>query len=270
MESISLSDTYLRAKRYLIFFSAVLALTSVVGLAPNESSNLLGWSIGNPRYTSTVLFFVVLYYLGQLALFWNVQGQQIKELAQHSVDYSMSICIAIVALYSLPTVMLLERCGYITPQHPEQIDGEFFAAWLILALPLLPILGTLSYLFIFKDLLNRSRRAQITREIEVLRVLTTSRWKLVFNPEAFDRTNGERGSKAITFLENGEIGEGRNKNEFTWRMSSGFLEILNDAEKIFSRFRYDPVKITFRHTNDDDTPSIRNQYITLIESQHTP
>lgn len=75
----------------------------------------------------------------------------------------------------------------------------------------------------------------------------------VFNPTA-----GQ--GKIVTFLENGDIGEGRNSNEYTWRVRKGRLEICAADGKLYSRFYHDKVSGYLRHTNDTDTRSIHGQY----------
>jgi hypothetical protein len=89
----------------------------------------------------------------------------------------------------------------------------------------------------------------------ILLNLHTRDWKLIFNP------NSPKGSKKITFGDDGTIIEGRNNNENTWRIRDGLLEILNSEGQAFSRFRYDQSKGQFLHTNDEDTLSLRSQRI---------
>jgi hypothetical protein len=76
----------------------------------------------------------------------------------------------------------------------------------------------------------------------------------VFNP-----THGQ--AKVLTFLPNGEIGEGRNSNEHTWRIHHGTLEIFAFDGLIYSRFVHDKKLGKLLHTNDPDTRSIHGQYI---------
>lgn len=76
----------------------------------------------------------------------------------------------------------------------------------------------------------------------------------VFNP-----THGQ--TKVITFLVNGEIGEGRNSNEHTWRIRHGALEILAHDGKMYSRFTQDRNSGKLIHTNDPDTRSTHGQFM---------
>lgn len=80
------------------------------------------------------------------------------------------------------------------------------------------------------------------------------RFVFIFNP-----THGQ--AKIITFLSSGDIGEGRNSNENTWRIRRGTLEILAQDGKIYSRFTHDKKNGKLAHTNDPDTRSIHGQYM---------
>jgi len=84
-------------------------------------------------------------------------------------------------------------------------------------------------------------------------VLISRRWMLYFNPPSR--------SKPITFLTAGQIGEGQNKNEHSWRVIHGKLELLQQDGKVHSRFEYNARSGSFVHTNDADTLSIPGQYI---------
>jgi len=85
-------------------------------------------------------------------------------------------------------------------------------------------------------------------------LLKGRRFVFVFNP-----THGQ--AKLVTFLSGGEIGEGRNSNEDTWRIRRGALEVLAKDGKIYSRFVHDKKSGKLAHTNDPDTRSIHGQYM---------
>jgi hypothetical protein len=105
----------------------------------------------------------------------------------------------------------------------------------------------------------RDINAKIIAETEdaIRFALRDETYELVFNPKT-----GK--SKLITFQDNGTIGQGRNGNENTWRISGGRLELLNDRAEVYSRFFLLPDKRSFHHTNDPDTRSIKGQYLTPI------
>ncbi len=253
LDHSALSETYLKAKRYAVFFAAVLALTSAVGLKPSDEGNLIGWSISNPENTRYVLYIVVLYYTSQLALFWDAQGKSIRELAQHAFDFWLSLIIALTALWSLPIALVVKRWG----PHPNSAND-----WLIIGtLFVAPAIAIAGYRYIFRPTIRRSRDAAAERETEVLGVLTNFSWLFVYNATSYDQTKGAHGAKEMVFRPNGEIAIGKNINESAWRINAGYLEILDQHGAIYSRFTYDPQKERFVHTNDEDLRSLRNQYI---------
>jgi hypothetical protein len=101
----------------------------------------------------------------------------------------------------------------------------------------------------------RTVNALITSEAEfqIKNVLANTRFKFVFNPIT-------GANKFVTFLPNGSVGEGGNRNEAMWRIVNGRLEILNSDGEIYSRFILLNDKKSFHHTNDPNTQSIRGQY----------
>src|SRR5688572_19894488 len=70
--------------------------------------------------------------------------------------------------------------------------------------------------------------AQITNATEqrLRELLLGGKFKFVFNPAS-------GGSKQLTFLPNGDIGDGRNSNEHKWRIVDGCLEILSGDGAVY-------------------------------------
>ena len=96
--------------------------------------------------------------------------------------------------------------------------------------------------------------------------LIGTKYRLFFNP----KVPGLSKTKIMRFGENGTILEGQNNNESSWRIRSGFLELLDSDAHVHSRFYYNPDNNRFSHTNDPDTGSIRkhsirDQYMLLEE-----
>jgi hypothetical protein len=96
--------------------------------------------------------------------------------------------------------------------------------------------------------------AQITNATEqrLRELLLGGKFKFVFNPAS-------GGSKQLTFLPNGDIGDGRNSNEHKWRIVDGCLEILSGDGAVYSRFVLLDDNVSLHHTNDPDTRSLRGQ-----------
>jgi hypothetical protein len=46
-------------------------------------------------------------------------------------------------------------------------------------------------------------------------------------------------SRMLTLLDDGEIGAGRNDNEYTWRVKRGCLEFFSEDGRLYSRFKID-------------------------------
>jgi hypothetical protein len=57
---------------------------------------------------------------------------------------------------------------------------------------------------------------------------------LVYQPYAIPPA-----SRMLTLLDEGEIGAGRNDNEYTWRVKHGCLEFLSEDGRLYSRFKID-------------------------------
>lgn len=83
------------------------------------------------------------------------------------------------------------------------------------------------------------------------------RFRFVYNPDA-------NKSKIVTFLPDGQIGEGRNENENKWRIKRGKLEILAVDGKWFNRFKHDPETGRIVSTNELSMRSINGQYFIPI------
>jgi hypothetical protein len=96
----------------------------------------------------------------------------------------------------------------------------------------------------------------ISTNIEFAGSLLSRRFRLFHNPSV-----GPERSKPISFAPQGRIVEGRNRNEHSWRIVDGKLELVQADGLVHSRFFYFPESEIFVHTGDTDTPSARGQYI---------
>jgi hypothetical protein len=85
-------------------------------------------------------------------------------------------------------------------------------------------------------------------------ILSGRKFRFIYNP-----TSGA--SKIVTFSQNGEIGEGQNKNEYKWLIRRGKLDIFNIEKILYSRFSYDSKRGRLIHTNDPQCRSILGQYL---------
>lgn len=71
----------------------------------------------------------------------------------------------------------------------------------------------------------------------------------------------------MRFEPHGRIVEGNNRNEHSWRVVDNKLELLQLDGAVHSRFTFDRKALTFNHTNDADTNSIRDQFMVVDRSQ---
>lgn len=91
---------------------------------------------------------------------------------------------------------------------------------------------------------------------DIAAILRMSPYRLYFNPE-----KGRPASKIMMFGPSGAILEGKNDNENSWRVEGERLELVQSDGKVHSRFYFNPNANIFIHTNDEDTRSIKGQYL---------
>ena len=98
------------------------------------------------------------------------------------------------------------------------------------------------------------RLSELYVEEAIRSAIDSTTYKFVYNPAT-------EHSKTLTFLPNGNIGRGQNNNENRWRVANGRLEILDSQGTVYSRFTLLDDGISFHHTNEPDTRSLRGQYM---------
>lgn len=91
--------------------------------------------------------------------------------------------------------------------------------------------------------------------------LVTRPFSLTFNP------NHGSGAKRMTFGKNGEILEGGNNNETTWRLDGTKLAFINSEGAVYSRFNFEPSTLGFVNAQDPDTIAKTIQMMTPAEVQ---
>ena len=92
-----------------------------------------------------------------------------------------------------------------------------------------------------------------------LEALLISRpYRLCFNPKS-------GAGKRMMFAPGGVILEGNNRNENSWRVTRKKLELLQLDGRVFSRFNYDGAADRWVHTNEEDTISIKGQYLDPVK-----
>lgn len=171
----------------------------------------------------------------------NVLRQQLSA-ADSSVRSEANVRLLFNVLKWILIALLLFFLPALTPQPWD--TRWFTVALRVLALG--SLLVGLWWIFQYQRLVRVDSKG--------LEELIQSRpWRLVFNPP--------HRSKLITFLPDGQIGEGQNKNEYSWRLRDGHLELVQEDGRVHSRFVFHQRNSAFTHTNDADTLSIKGQYI---------
>ncbi len=109
--------------------------------------------------------------------------------------------------------------------------------------------------------LNRLKASDVSlnptsnnKNIALKSILFDTGWKLFFNPES-------GGNKTISFGAEGDIVEGRNDNEHTWKVSNGRLQIFNATGSLFSTFVYDVNKPSFVMLDGESKLANKGQFI---------
>ena len=100
---------------------------------------------------------------------------------------------------------------------------------------------------------------------KIRKMVHRRRFNFVFNPATPSQQR-----KVMTFLPTGQIGDGHNNNENSWRSKRGRLEIFGADGVLYSRFRFDAETGRLVSTNDPDIRSIRGQYFEIIGQRAVP
>ena len=239
----------------LALASAVLLLSLTIGIDFKASNGLLPVKLESSTWINEAFTLGVIYFFIQTNLFWATQNLEIKTKIQYKIDYYLTNSIAVIALVAwiTPWIQMAIKYIYLTYNVPSLSEG---IGANIFTLITLAATGALASKLIGRliILVMKSKAHSGKVENDLLGLLPSNRWVLVFNPAS-------QKAKEISFEEDGSIGEGKNKNEDHWRVRGEFLEILNSEGTVFSRFRFNKRDKNFEHTNDDDTLSIRSQKI---------
>jgi len=92
-------------------------------------------------------------------------------------------------------------------------------------------------------------------------ILISNRFRLFYNPQM-------NGSKTMIFGKNGEILEGKNNNESSWRIKNELLEFIYYTGVVFSRFSYNVESGRFNNIHAKDTLQSQDPKHTTIKDQY--
>lgn len=260
------SDNFLRIKRSALVFTGALYLSLIAGIQPSDSS-LFPFKLEDPTLIKEFLLCLVIFFGIQLSLYWSSQDTNIKNSKFFKVDYLFSLVIIISSILFYILVRSREFFNTITVKDIE-IDYinnlvQFFSAdYLSIIAVIIGAIVSILTSQLANLIPKYIKSRQIALNAELSTILEDNYWTLIFNPKTpTGRKNIEFRSEFDQTLTRFQVGEGQNKNENSWRVVNGLLEIYNDNGEIFSRFRYEKNDNTFIHTNDEDTISIRDQRI---------
>ena len=237
------NDIFYKGRLALVTSSALLLLAIYVGLSSDteESVNttqsaitILSFELDNTDALPIILLLATIYSAWRFLAAWYVQSEEVRDFPVNKADCVLTGAIAVSSIAS-----------FFFP-FPA---GGFWGLFVILVV--------IWYAIFFAGVERlgsvMSKRAK-TQDERISEILTSQEWELLYDPI-------RSGVKDISFQGDGEISEGRNQNEDTWRVREGLLEILRDTGDVQSRFRYDGNSEVFEHTNEDDTLSKRHQVI---------
>jgi hypothetical protein len=199
-----------------------------------------------------------------------------KQLTIPLLNPGEKVCINFLVQQANTVDMAIQVRGKGQSGHPKAIQRDGLSPWIIvLGVIVGAVIATFAGRFIFRRYLETRLRildkdvmrlsltlTGVPPKEKLVEVLLGRRYRLFYNPEV----PGLSKTKIIRFGDTGAITEGSNRNEANWRIKNGFLEILNADGKVHSRFYYNPSDSRFYHTNDQDTLSIKHQYIVPEES----
>ncbi len=254
---LSPSEVYYKTRRTCLLLGTLQVLASFAGAKIGDMDE--GFSVFHVSFDNAIVIEYVIsaglaFSIWHFLAAWNVQGRSVKEFAFNIIDFYITLTLCFFVLISFFVFKLTNI--------PQFLEANLQSSILDFALPIIlaVISGIVSRIGnqTFRRFIKRTLDRLYKKEDRIVRALTNNAWILVF-----DSQKGKLGTKKIQFLSTGEIGEGKNHNESHWRLNNGLLEIINDANKVFSRFEYNSQKQEFSHTNDSDTLSLRNQLLTL-------
>lgn len=234
MSSTLPTDIYYKSRRFTVVVSFFLSLTIYGGAYLPEDGVICQIKLATPEYLPIIVTIILMYSIWEYFASWYVQKPEVRDGFINIIDCFFTGLISISPLssifYKFPSF-----CFWV-------IYIILLALWVFSFFPLV--------IFLYNNTVRKNKA--------IGEILLDKKWNLSFDPIRAKNKN-------IAFLEDGNIAEGKNNNEFTWRIQRGLLEILNRDGIIFSRFRYNKDKKQFEHTNDEDTLSRRNQIISETE-----
>jgi hypothetical protein len=105
-----------------------------------------------------------------------------------------------------------------------------------------------------------SSRSIQNRNARIREAILTGSWTLNFNPAH------PNGHKPISFLSDGSIGIGKNRNEFRWELLDDILRVFREDGALQNDFRYIDPQEKFICTNNNFAKGYKDQYIARTDA----
>lgn len=233
------SDIFYKSKKSTATSSGLLLLSTYVGIVPASSTDkisLFSFNLENADKLPLIFFVMLIYSMWDLWESWFSQSQEVRDFFINKIS---CIFMGLIGCFSISAYACTTNicCTLL-------LTAFLTVIWFILITPVTTWV---------QEYTKKNRRQRIDTTLDLLK--KSSNWELTFNP------NIPNGKKIIQFKDDGTIGSG-NDNESSWRIAEGLLEIFKKDGSLQSRFRHIPGKNIFEHTNDSDTLSLRDQFIT--------
>ncbi|WP_417476351.1 hypothetical protein [Maricaulis sp.] len=240
-------EQFQRTKRYLGFFTGVLLLNEFVGLKDTDAPGAFGVALKSNEMLDVVLSAVVFFYMLRMLNFWTLQDESYRSRRQHQLDDFGHFFVAVLAI---------SYTAY--DRFSSQISGFFSLPFVI---PVAGVIATLLAFFAALRIRQAGASSQHARVYKIREAILNGDWYLLYANSGTGELTQGRNYKKIRFGHLGDIVEGKNKNEDAWRLEGEFLEILNSAGVLFSRFRYLDRYDRFVATDDADVKALPRQRI---------
>lgn len=238
-------ERYLRVRRNSMIFAGLLTLSIFVGFSEaDNASTFLPFKLQKPEFIPHILLIIVLFHIYDCAVNWISQEKNLREIEVRKYDFFV---INIFLLGSVSSYLWYFLFRDIVVFRLNVYVTTIFGVFVSIILGVITTFVTVAYA-------RRKYSAEQKFQQSIEQKLLRGDWILHYNP------NDPKGKKQIGFSVDGTI-KNSNKNEKYWRVRGENLEILNENMVLFSQFYYDPKKLSFIHTNDPDTLSLRDQLI---------
>ena len=236
------TDLYNKSKRNLAVFTAFLALVLFGRVTPEESGKLLGFKLA-PEAIPTILFFVVAYLLYQFILARVVQRDDVRNQSLVKIDF--------LILTGFSTAVLFVYLGWYLPNLFGFALRDLFS---IVSTVMTGAAAAYTF-WRLSDFAKWRRDVLSLRKVSIAQRLKEPGWVLNFN------SSHPQGKKAISFNDDGTIAEGRNSNEFKWKLERDQLVIIRENGDLQNRFTYIPATDRFISVDDPNAKGFKPQSI---------